>query len=112
STDNSGSCAGNPCSNSVFVGTDIGIFHSSDGGTSWQPFNTGLPAIPGYDLAQNSNGTIFAGTHGRGAFQLVGAGPTSTPTATATNTSGAPPTATSTSGATPTATATGTPTAT
>ena len=48
-TDNSGSCNGNPCSNSVFAGTDIGVFHSSDGGASWQPFSTGLPGVPVYE---------------------------------------------------------------
>src|SRR5208337_1420023 len=36
--DNSGTCGGSPCSNSVFAGTDIGVFHSSDGGATWQPF--------------------------------------------------------------------------
>ena len=66
--DDSGTCGGNPCSNSVFAGTDIGVFHSSDGGATWQPFNAGLVSVPVYDLAQNTNGIIFAGTHGRGAF--------------------------------------------
>ena len=37
--DSSGNARETQCSNSVFVGTDIGVFHSSDGGTSWQPFN-------------------------------------------------------------------------
>jgi hypothetical protein len=109
STDHSGTCGGNSCSNSIYAGTDIGVFHSSDGGKTWQTFSTGLPTVPIYDLEQNSNGVIFAGTHGRGAFQLtVITGPTATPTATATPT----PTATATPTRTPTPTATPTLTAT
>ena len=70
STDNSGTCGGRSCSNSVFAGTDIGVFHSSDGGTTWQPFNLGvIPAVPVYDMAQNSTGVVFAGTHGRGRIR-------------------------------------------
>ncbi len=107
--DDSGTCATLACSNSIFAGTDIGIFHSSDGGASWQPFNNGLLTVPVYDIEQNSNGVIFAGTHGRGAFQFVAA--TATPTATATSTSSATPTATATASATGTATATATSTA-
>ncbi len=113
STDHSGICAGNPCSNSVYAGTDIGIFHSSDGGVTWAPFNTGLPGgVPIYDLAQNSSGTIFAGTHGRGVYGLgvVPVTPTATPTPTGTPTQTTTPTPTFT--ATPTKTATPTPTTT
>jgi hypothetical protein len=114
STDDSGSCGGSPCSNSVYAGTDIGVFHSADGGNTWQPFNLGvIPAVPVYSLAQNSTGTIFAGTHGRGVYQLVSvAGATPTATATASNTPTATATATATSTATATATTTATATAT
>ena len=111
STDNSGSCGGSACSNSIYAGTDIGVFHSSNGGTSWQSFNLStLPAVPVYDIEQNSSGVIFIGTHGRGAFRLGVASVTPTPTRTATPT----PTPTSTSKATVTATSTlkATPTAT
>ena len=110
--DNSGSCGGNPCSNSVFAGTDIGIFHSADGGVTWQPFNTGLTTVPVYDLAQNHAGVIFAGTHGRGAFQLALTTVTPTPTPTPTPTVSPTPTTTATSTRTATATSTSTTTAT
>ena len=112
STDHSGTCGGSPCSNSILVGTDIGIFHSSDGGNNWQTFSDGLPGVPVYDLAQNTTGTIFAGTHGRGVFKFGPATPTPTPTPTATATPTPTPTQTATATATPTATATSTPTAT
>jgi len=30
-----------------------------------------IPAVPVYDIAQNDNGVIYVGTHGRGAYQLL-----------------------------------------
>jgi len=88
SNDNSGSCGGTACSNSIFAGTDVGVFHSSDGGATWTSFNKGssMPTVPVYDLAQNSSGTVFAGTHGRGAYALATVMPTTTPTTTPTAT--------------------------
>ena len=109
STDDSGNCGGSACSNSIYAGTDIGVFHSADGGNTWQPYNLGaMPAVPVYDLSQNSAGNIFAGTHGRGVYQLAVASVTPTPTATATATATTTPTATSTATATATTTATAT----
>ncbi len=107
-TDHSGTCGGNPCSNSIYVGTDIGVFHSSDGSKTWAPLDSGLPDVPVYDLEQSSTGTIFAGTHGRGAFQLVNTAATATPTATATSTATATAKATASSTAKATATASAT----
>jgi hypothetical protein len=107
-----------PCSNSIFAGTDLGMFHSADGGQDWFPYNLGvIPMVPVYDLSQDTLGNIYAGTHGRGVFALnvLSATPTPTSTATATRTATATATATVTATATttPTATATGgTPTAT
>jgi len=106
--DDSGTCGTSACSNSILAGTDIGIFHSSDGGLSWQPFNSGLLTVPVYDLAQNSSGVTFAGTHGRGVFQLTSATVTATPTATPTTTTTATPTVSPSPTPTPTATATAT----
>jgi photosystem II stability/assembly factor-like uncharacterized protein len=99
--------------NTVLAGTDIGVFQSTDRGNSWAVFNSGIPAVPVFDLEQNNAGVIFAGTHGRGAFVLatpleVPASPTpsSTPTATMTPTASPTPTGTPTSTMTPTATPT------
>ena len=87
--------------NTLLAGTDIGVFRSSDGGATWTAFNQGvIPAVPIFDLEQNKNGLIFAGTHGRGAYQLL-VGPTPTPTPAPTATSTTKPTPTP--GATPTA---------
>ena len=103
---------GDATGNTIYAGTDIGVFRTTDGGANWSAFNLGvIPPVPVFDLEQNDNGVIFAGTHGRGAFALMAA--SATPTATATSTATA--TATATKTATPTATATataGTPTAT
>ena len=58
--------------NTVLAGTDIGVFSSTDAGGTWAPYNLGvIPKVPIFDLAQNYNGLIFAGTHGRGAYQLL-----------------------------------------
>jgi len=66
--------------NTLLAGTDIGVFRSTDQGATWAAFNLGaIPAVPVFDLEQNKNGLIFAGTHGRGAYQLS-TGPTATAT--------------------------------
>ncbi len=64
-------------SNVLFIGTDIGVFMSEDGGQVWQPANNGLPTVQVVALVLNTNmNKIFAGTHGRGAYSapLTGGG--------------------------------------
>lgn len=57
-------------SNSLYIGTDIGVFHSSDG-FSWSPFGTGLPKVAVFDLAiQHPNRVLRAATHGRGIWEI------------------------------------------
>ncbi|MHB8383886.1 MAG: hypothetical protein ACYDC3_16280 [Candidatus Binataceae bacterium] len=99
--------------NTILAGTDIGIFRSIDGGADWTPYNLGsVPAVPVFDLEQNQNGTIFAGTFGRGVFQIAGAGAdgsaSATPSATPTNTVTTTATITPTPASTPTQTASAT----
>ncbi len=58
-----------PSRGELYVGTDLGVFSSSDQGVNWTPFVTGLPNVAVFDLVYNlANNTIVAGTHGRGAF--------------------------------------------
>ena len=63
--------------NTIYVGTDIGVFISTAGGNTWVSFNNGLPPVVVTKLVASGN-TIQAGTYGRGAYQLneVGAAPT------------------------------------
>jgi len=56
----------------LYVGTDIGVYRSTDGGANWSPFNSGLPRVPVFDLAlQNANRVLRAATHGRGIYEIL-----------------------------------------
>jgi len=58
-------------SNTVFAGTDVGVYRSTDGGLNWLPFNTGMPKVAVFDLAiQNANRLLRAATHGRGIYEI------------------------------------------
>lgn len=60
----------------LFVGTDIGVFATYDGGANWFPFGDGLPRSPVTDLKfskyQITAQSIIlrAATHGRGIWQV------------------------------------------
>jgi cytochrome oxidase assembly protein ShyY1 len=57
-------------SNNLFAGTDIGVYASSDGGASWDPFGTGLPAVAVFDMAIHPvTHVLRIATHGRGMWQ-------------------------------------------
>ncbi len=59
-------------SNTVFAGTDIGVYRSIDGGINWLPFNTGMPKIAVFDMAiQNANRLLRVATHGRGIWEIA-----------------------------------------
>jgi photosystem II stability/assembly factor-like uncharacterized protein len=52
--------------NLLFVGTDIGVYVSTDRGQSWQRFMTNLPTVPVHDLKIHPREKeLIAGTHGR-----------------------------------------------
>ncbi len=54
-----------------FVGTDIGVWECTDGGTTWVPFDSGFPNTVVADLEiQRSGRKLIAGTHGRGAWEV------------------------------------------
>lgn len=54
-----------------YVGTDIGVFRTTDGGATWAGFNlNSLPIVPVYMLRQNHN-IIAAATHGRGVWTVT-----------------------------------------
>jgi hypothetical protein len=58
----------------IYVGTDLGVFVSLDGGQNWARETTGFSNVVVESLsAVNNNGvtTLFAFTHGRGAFRVT-----------------------------------------
>jgi hypothetical protein len=58
--------------NVVYLGTDIGMYRSVNGGATWAPFDNGLPNVAIYDIVGNANtGVIMAFTHGRSAWKLT-----------------------------------------
>src|SRR6266404_1916297 len=75
-------------SNTLYAGTDIGVYRSVDGGATWLAFSNGLPRVAVFDAAiQNPNRVLRIATHGRGIWEVsVAATPTPTPTPTATAT--------------------------
>jgi hypothetical protein len=76
----------------VFVGTDIGVYESVDGGANFAPFSDGMPAgLVVSDLEiDNSPHVLTAGTYGRGAWQttLGGGSTTYSVSGTVTNSAG------------------------
>lgn len=56
----------------IYVGTDVGIFRSTDGGATFDPFMNGLPqGLVVTDLKFNRQANLLtAGTYGRGAYQI------------------------------------------
>src|SRR5262249_48923134 len=58
----------------LFAGTDVGVYASTDGGVSWSPFGTGLPAVAVFDMAIVQPGTssesLRIATHGRSMWQI------------------------------------------
>ncbi|MBS1854786.1 MAG: hypothetical protein JST11_05440 [Acidobacteria bacterium] len=57
--------------NRLYVGTDIGVFTSVDGGLNWYKENTGFANVPVYNLAFDNTGRLYAFTHGRGAWRVT-----------------------------------------
>ena len=56
----------------IYVGNDIGVFVSTDGGVSWHDFRTGFPEVVSVlDLTISpSNRKLRAATHGNGVYQI------------------------------------------
>ncbi|HEY0461695.1 MAG TPA: hypothetical protein VGC97_21340 [Pyrinomonadaceae bacterium] len=77
----------------IYVGTDLGVFITTDGGANWAKETTGFSNTPVESLSiQNVNGvnTMYAFTHGRGAFKVAIPASCVTVTPTTVNVTGLP----------------------
>ena len=60
----------------MFVGTEFGLFFTTNGGKKWIELNGGVPTISFRDLAiQRRENDLIAGTFGRGIYILDDFGP-------------------------------------
>jgi photosystem II stability/assembly factor-like uncharacterized protein len=56
----------------VYVGANIGVWHSRNRGQTWQVLSNGLPDAPVFDLQMHPRRRLLrASTHGRGLYELV-----------------------------------------
>ena len=56
----------------IYIGTDAGIFYTSNSGEYWQSFSLNLPTVPVIDLKiHNPTRTLIAGTYGMSAHSLA-----------------------------------------
>jgi hypothetical protein len=55
--------------NTIWAGTEIGLFESTDNGTNWHMANNGLPALPIWDMTHVEDEVVF-GSHGRGVWSV------------------------------------------
>ncbi|HXV62485.1 MAG TPA: hypothetical protein VEK15_17425 [Vicinamibacteria bacterium] len=60
-----------PVGTRLYVGTDLGVFASTDGGATWAVENTGFANVVTETLALDASlGHLFAFTHGRGVWRV------------------------------------------
>ena len=58
--------------NSIYIGTDDGIYYQAANDSDWLPYYNGLPRVPVTDLALfQSQGLIYASTFGRGIWSSI-----------------------------------------
>jgi photosystem II stability/assembly factor-like uncharacterized protein len=56
--------------NTMYVGTDVGVWTTTDSGANWYPFSDGLPNVDVYDLKLHAPTRLLrAATHGRGLWE-------------------------------------------
>ena len=58
-------------SNTLYAGTHLGVYTSTDGGTTWTRYGTGMPLVNVTDLyVANDDSVIRAATYGRSVWEL------------------------------------------
>jgi photosystem II stability/assembly factor-like uncharacterized protein len=64
----------------IFAGTDIGVFVTDDGGATWITFNDGMPRVGVVDMEISRTGRkLIAATHGRSMWEIELAGRAAAP---------------------------------
>lgn len=58
-------------SKTIYVGTDIGVFRSSEGGDQWRSLDDGMPPVIVTAFSAQESGLIQIATYGRGAFEIM-----------------------------------------
>src|SRR5262249_15636587 len=54
----------------MYIGADLGVFRTTDAGSTWSLFSDGLPNVAVYDLKLHAPTRLLrAGTHGRGLWE-------------------------------------------
>ncbi len=67
----------------IMAGTDVGVFVSHDGGSTWDLTLPGMRIwTVGFDARSGASGDAFAGTDGKGVYASLDAGSTWTPAST------------------------------
>ena len=60
--------------NTFYIGTDIGVFQTTDGGTTWTRLGNGMPKVATFMVRYHeATRSLIAATHGRGIFRLPAA---------------------------------------
>ncbi|MEK8022642.1 MAG: NosD domain-containing protein, partial [Candidatus Hydrogenedentota bacterium] len=57
-------------SDSIYAGTDIGVYASTDSGKNWSPTNDGPSNVSVDELFWQRTDTLYAATHGRGLWRI------------------------------------------
>ncbi len=57
--------------NTIFAGTHVGIYRTTDGGVNWEPYGNGLPTVRVNDIYMPPDGGfVRIATYGRGIWEL------------------------------------------
>lgn len=54
----------------LYVGTDMGVYVTVDGGRTWSVLGKGLPTVYAHDLDIHKDGFLLVATHGRGLWGI------------------------------------------
>ena len=70
-------------SNTLYAGTDFGLYRSTDAGANWARYGSGLPMVAVLDLYVAPDGSFLrVGTYGRGVWEIQPSAAATAPTFT------------------------------